>query len=99
MTTAQFRQAFQLAQFSADLSGEEIDHFGGFALPGFEPVPCTVRQVARLIRWQCQYLGGGWDMEAAREIQQCGRRRFVVVDPTPSEAIAQFQAMAELLPG
>lgn len=78
MTTQEFKSAFALANGPAELLGEDLAPFDGFGLPEFQPVTVTIRQVARLIRWQAQYIGGGWDSTALDEIRSCGRRRFVI---------------------
>jgi hypothetical protein len=79
MTTQQLSAALELAQSDADLSRESIGHFDGYGLNGFEPVLCTVQQVARLVRWQCIQLNGATDADALNELAQFGRRRFIVV--------------------
>lgn len=81
MTTAQFQEAFKIAESDADLSQEASDcHiFMGFGLPGFKPVTVTVRQVAELIRWQARRFNGSWDPVALNEVRTIGRRRFIVV--------------------
>jgi len=87
MTKPELDQAWRLAQSDADLSAENLDIFDGFGLPGFQPVYCTQRQVARLIRWQCQYMNGEWDMAALNEIARCGRRGFQILSSnTPGRA-------------
>lgn len=79
MTTQEFRAAFAVADSSAELLAEDLAPFDGFGLPDFQPVTVTLRQVARLIRWQAQQLNGGWDSAALDEVRNCGRRRFVMV--------------------
>jgi hypothetical protein len=80
MNHPEFKAAVALAKSDVDLSNQEQDHFYGFGLPDFEPVVTTIPQVARLIRWQAQYMNGEWDMEALNEVRECGRRRFLIVD-------------------
>jgi len=79
MTRVEFRKAFELAGTETDLSKFDLSQFDGFGLPGFQPVTVTLGQVARLLRWQALRFDGSWDMEAAHEVLECGRRRFVVV--------------------
>ena len=79
MTRDQFCKAFELAGTETDLSKFDLSQFDGFGLPGFQPMTVTVGQVARLLRWQALRFDGSWDMEAAQEVLDCGRRRFVVV--------------------
>ena len=80
MNLSQFKQACRIAMSDVDLSNQDIDVFWGFGLPDFKQVFVTVAQVARLIRWQCRYMSGGWDSEALQEIQWYGRNRFAVID-------------------
>ena len=80
MTKQQFSQAFDLAKTtSEDLSLEDIGIFDGFGLEGFNPVFVTIRQVARLIRWQAGQMNGGWDAHNLDEIGQLGRKRFQII--------------------
>jgi len=79
MTKNELSDAFTLAQSPDTLGNAEMDLFYGFGLPGFAPVYCTLRDVARLIRWQCSQLNGGWDREALQEIATHGRKRFQVI--------------------
>jgi len=86
MTKDEFKEAFALAESQADLSEADIDVFCGFANGGYGPVYVTIQQVARLIRWQAQYLNGQWDNEALREIAERGRGRFQIVNATTTAA-------------
>ena len=81
MNAAEFKAAVAVAKTSSlDLSNENIDHFYGFGLSDFEPVVATIPQVARLLRWQAEYLNGEWDMEAMSEVRNAGRRKFTIVE-------------------
>lgn len=53
--------------------------FDGFGLPDFEPVYCTLEQVAALIRWQCFRMNGSIDGDNLAEIAHAGKKRFIVV--------------------
>lgn len=79
MTSQDFQRAFDLAKSSEDLSGHDINIFNGFGLPSFKPIVATVQSVARCIRWQAQYLSGGWDNEALTECRNCFRHRVTMV--------------------
>jgi hypothetical protein len=82
MTSDQFKKAANLAlnQVDEDLSNENIGHFDGFGLPDFGMTMCTIRELARLIRWQCLHIyGDGHDSEALNEIAVLGKRRFSVI--------------------
>ena len=83
MTKTELSNAVELATSDVDLGNEtlQIDIFDGFGLPDFKPVTVTTRQLAALIRWQAEYLGGGSGLDAAalNEIATIGRKRFLVV--------------------
>ena len=80
MTKDQLSRAVSIADSDEDLSHEDLHHFDGFGLKDFNPVFCTMRQLARLVRWQCQYIfGDGFDADALNEIARHGRKRFLVV--------------------
>jgi hypothetical protein len=79
MLKQEFSEALKIAESHEDLSKEEIHHFDGFALDGFGTVACTIRQLARLIRWQCFYFSGGIDADALNEIVHYGRKRFYLL--------------------
>lgn len=78
MTKDQLSQSLALALSDADLSKED-EPFMGFGLPDFQPLVCTIPQVARLIRWQCIRLNGSIDSEALNEIADAGRKKFQIV--------------------
>ena len=79
MTKQQLSKALELAESEEALSDEDIEHFDGFGLKGFAPVTCTLRQLARLVRWQCVRLDLTVDADALHEIATFGRQRFMVV--------------------
>lgn len=79
MTTQEFKEAFKIAESKEDLSQHDIGVFDGFGLQEFETVTVHVKQVARLIRYQAQYMNGGWDADALNEVREFGRRKFIVV--------------------
>ena len=79
MTSAQFKQAVALAKSDTEIK-DEIDIFDGFGLWDFKVVFVSLRQVARLIRWQCATFAGTWDSENMQEIQRHGRKRFQIID-------------------
>ena len=88
MNTVQFNQAFELAKAKVELPeyrpadfGLDVDYglFDGYAYPDFDPVTCTIKQVAALMRWQARYLNGNWDMEEINDIREVGRAKFMVV--------------------
>lgn len=93
MTKNEFKQAFALAESGADLSMASIDAFYGFGSRQFETVWVTIQQVARLIRWQAQYLSGGWDSDALTEVAQAGRRKFQIVNEVAPGVLLRGQPL------
>lgn len=79
MNNDDFKRAFALADSDENLSLEDIDIFHGCALPGFSPVVATIRQVARIIRWQAANMGGGWDAEELTSLRDIFRRKVTMV--------------------
>lgn len=81
MTKHQFSEANTLARSNATINPEQepIDIFDGFALPDYAPVYVTIKQIARLIRYQAIYMNGGIDSDNLQEIANCGRRKFMVI--------------------
>ena len=81
MTKQEFSESYQIARSSADLKHADTNIFDGFGLPDYHyPVYVTREQVAKLIRWQCQYIfGDGWDSDNLQEIANIGRTRFQIV--------------------
>ena len=78
MNKAELNEALAVAKSNADLSMEDISIFDGFGLSDFQPVHVTIGQVARLIRYQCQQMDGGYDAENFNDIAEFGRKRFTV---------------------
>ena len=81
MTNIEFKEAADLAlnQTDVNLTGEDIAAFDGFGLKDFKPIFCTIRQLARVIRWQCQYLFGGFDSEELQSIARVGKTKFRII--------------------
>lgn len=87
MTKQQLSEAVRIAQSDVELPqflGEKsdqelIDLFDGFGLPTFQPVVCTVKQLAALVRYQCVMYNGDVSATALNEIYRHGRRKFQVV--------------------
>lgn len=84
MNAAEYKAAFAIADdTSIDLSGEDISIFDGYGLPDFKPVVATLRQVARLMRWQALYMmtkpgASRWDAEELTSIRNLFRKRVTV---------------------
>jgi len=81
MTKKEFSDAYTIAMSNEkiDMLAEPIDVFDGFGLENFIPVYVTLRQVARLIRYQAVYLNGGIDTEKLQEVANCGRKLFKII--------------------
>ena len=62
--------------------------FDGFGLPDFEPVQCTIEEVAQLIGYQCIQLNGALDQDALRVIWEA-RRKFHIVGVGSDDDMAQ----------
>ena len=80
MNAAEYKRAFLLAQdTSVDLSEESLDIFDGYGLREFEPIVATVRQVARLMRWQALQFDGAWVNEELTQIKTIFRTKVTMV--------------------
>ena len=79
MNKAEMTQALAIAKSKIDLQDQEISIFDGYGLSDFVPVHVTILQVARLIRWQAQYMNGGWDADEINMIANKGRKRFIII--------------------
>lgn len=80
MTKQELSQAYDIAiTNAADLHDFDIGVFDGFGLPDFKPVYVRIEQVARLIRWQCQYMDGTWDSENLQDIATVGKTKFLII--------------------
>ena len=76
MTKQQMSQAMELAYSKEDLSNVDISIFDGYGLADFGSVFCTIRQVARLIRWQCIQWNGELDAHEWDALCWAARNRF-----------------------
>jgi hypothetical protein len=79
MNKAEFQKAYEIACGDQDLSDFDLDLLDGFGLPDFQPVTVPIETVARCIRWQCFYIGGGIDQDALNECRNAFRRKVTVV--------------------
>lgn len=80
MNKAEMTQALAIAKDNTiDLLNEDISLFDGYGLSDFVPVHVTLRQVARIIRWQAQCLDGTWDANEINQIANKGRKRFMII--------------------
>ena len=81
MNIQDYSEALAIAQSKADLTKEDIDIFAGFGLKVFMPVTVTLRQVARLMRWQAGQFNGEWNAAELNAIAHFGRKRFIIAHP------------------
>lgn len=79
MNKAELKQALAIAKSKIDLQDQDISIFDGYGLSDFKVVHVTVLQVARLIRWQAQYMNGSWDAEEINSIANRGRKYFQII--------------------
>lgn len=80
MNKAEMTQALAIAKNpEINLSNEDISLFDGYGLDDFTPVHVTINQVARVIRWQAQYMDGTWDAAEIHMIAHYGRKRFRII--------------------
>jgi hypothetical protein len=73
MKASEFAMALAIAKSNTDLSQIDDSPLFGYGLSDFQPVVVSLEQVAKTIRWQAEYIFGGWD---EMEIQNL-RRAFV----------------------
>jgi len=85
MNTKEFQAAFAIADNpDNELHNEDIDIFHGIALPGFQPVVATVRQVASMLRWQALFIATKpgetkWDTQELTELKRLFKTRITVL--------------------
>jgi len=80
MTKEQVSKAYEIANNGQEIGFDGIEIFDGYGLPDFKPVHATILQVAKLMKWQAQYISGQWDSEELNEICKLGRKRFIIID-------------------
>lgn len=81
MTLKQQQAAFQIANnFDIDLTDVNDDILFGCGLSDFKPVYVTLKQVAKLMRWQALQLNGEWDSRELNEVNLIGKRKFLILD-------------------
>ena len=68
MNIHDMNEAIHIAKSDADLDHLSISAFDGYGTKGFQPIECTIEQVAKLIRYQAQYMNGEWDHRAIDEV-------------------------------
>ncbi len=70
--------------------------FDGFGLSDFEPVACTLTQLAQLIAYQALCFDGSLDQAALDEIWKW-RRHFLIVGSGSEEAVREKAARTEAI--
>ena len=79
MTKQELQAATAIAMDKTqDLSNVDDGIFWGFGLPSFDSVNVTLRQVAKLIRWQAVMWNGELDAAMYNEVAIAGRRKFSI---------------------
>ena len=89
MLKTEFSRALALAQSDEPMNlcdFMKTTTFDGFGLNDFEPVPCTLYQMAQLIAYHCVCFDGSIDQEAMDEIWQ-HRKRFQIVGEGSEEVV------------
>ncbi len=81
MTKDQFSQAWAIARNSKiDLSNIDDSILYGCGLSDFQPVYTTLETVAKLLRWQCNYIfGDGFDAQELDNMAHIARKKFKIV--------------------
>lgn len=80
MTNKQITKALELAYSNESFSQVDISTFMGYGKKGFQPIHCTLRQVAYVIRSQCFQFNGEIDAEEFDDFCQYARKLFIVHD-------------------
>jgi len=78
MTETEFNRALKIAgNLTKDPGTADTRLFNNYGHPRFEPVSCTIEQVAALIRWQAWELTGGpWDAAQVDQIRRVSAGKF-----------------------
>lgn len=79
-TAKQFKQAFKRAGSDEDFTNVNIALFMEYGKKTYKPVYCSIKQLAALIRYQCMYLDGEWDMEELQSLKKCSVNKFIILD-------------------
>jgi hypothetical protein len=81
MTKQEFSAAWKIAQNKdIDLSHIDDSILYGCGLNDFVPVHTTLETVAKLLRWQCNYMfGDGYDAQELDNMAHIARKKFLVV--------------------
>lgn len=100
MTVPEFKLCWAIAQDKTiDLSAYDDTPLFGCGLPEFTGAMVPAGAVAKLLRWQCQLIFGGWDMA---EFQNCrviclrkGQREIKLAELSEPESILLVQRAIE----
>jgi len=80
MNAIEFKKAFAIAKSGKSLAHINIDCMFGFGLKDFQPVTCTLEQIAYLMKWQALQFNGVWLSEELEIIRQAGKKKFIIID-------------------
>lgn len=91
MKKAEFSAAAALAfDRTKDLENVDDSPLFGCGLPGFAPIFVTLEQVAKFIRYQCNLLNGGRDMEELENCAHIAREKFTLIQAHPDAPLAEW---------
>jgi hypothetical protein len=80
MDKQQLKQAIELAHVRhIPFSETNLHLFNGYGLQAFEPLHCTLADIADLIRWQAFKFNGELDTSEINQIARIGRSKFHIV--------------------
>lgn len=80
MNKAELKAATAIARdFDVDLSNIDDSSLFGCGTKDFQPVYVTLEMAAKLIRWQCATIIGGWDAVEFDNITNILRRKAIIL--------------------
>jgi len=79
MNKKEIVQALAIAKSNEDLSAVDDNVMIGYGLKDFKPIHLTLRQVAKVIRWDCIRFNGELDSEEFDDFCRIAKTKFVIV--------------------
>jgi hypothetical protein len=80
MNRIQISKALAIAQSSEDLSDVDDSTLIGYGLPDFTTTYVTLRQVAKMLRWQCFYFTGEINAEEFDQFCKLAKNRILIIE-------------------
>lgn len=80
MNKQEFSRALEAAKSDECFLDVDDSLLFGCGLVDFEPVHCSTKQVAKLIRYQAQYLNGNWDWNEINDLARIARKKFIILE-------------------